>query len=289
MFDTTSPKTASSVHSSRALVEYFVGAYLLTWVFWIPAVLGDAGQLNLPLPSFAFLALGGLGPMIAAILVSAMQSGFPGVRRLFGQLKRWRVSPTWYAMTLLGVPAIGLTAAGIHVLLGGTLATETIPDLLIALPFQFVFVALIGGGLDEEMGWRGFALPRLQARYDPVVANLVLGLVWTCWHLPLFFVGSDVFARSPFALYLLETMALSFVLGWIYNSTGGSLLLAVLAHTAENLTTSAVENLVFSTFLGTLSSFQYELVESSVWVLAAVAVVLVSRGTLNAHRVPEDS
>ena len=275
-----------TVRNSRGLVGYFFGAYLLTWLFWIPAVLADAGQLTLPLPSFAFLAIGGLGPVLAAIVVTANLSGTPGVRRLFGQLKRWRVPPRWYGMALGGIPLIGLAAAGIHATLGGTLATETISNILVALPFQFVFVALIGGGLDEEMGWRGFALPRLQARYDAVVANLVLGVLWTCWHLPLFFVGSDVFARSPFALYLLETIAISFVLGWIYNSTGGSLLLAVLAHTAQNVTTSAVENLVFDPFLGALSSLQYELIESGVWVLAAVAVVLLTRGTLNADRVP---
>ena len=185
------------------------------------------------LPSFAFLAVGGLGPMLAAILMTAYRSGMSGVRRLFGQLKRWRVSPFWYAVALLGIPAIGLAAAAVHVTLGGTLATGNVSAMLASLPFQFVFVALIGGGVDEEMGWRGYALPRLQALYDPVGANLILGVLWTCWHLPLFFVGSDVFARSPFALYLLETTAISFVLGWLYNSTGGSLLLAVLGHTAQ--------------------------------------------------------
>jgi membrane protease YdiL (CAAX protease family) len=106
-------------------------------------------------------------------------------------------------MALLGVSLIGLTVAGIHVALGGTLATETPPVILVALALQFVCVGLIGDCLDEEMSWRGFALPRLQARYDAVAANLVLGVLWTCWHLPLFFLGSDVFAQFPFALYLL--------------------------------------------------------------------------------------
>lgn len=274
--------------SNHGLIGYFLGAYLLTWIFWIPVVLTDAGQLTLPVPSIVFLAIGGLGPMLAAIIVTAIQSGTAGVRTLFGQLKRWRVSPIWYAMALIGIPIIGLAAAGIHTVLGGTLAMESIPEIVVVLPFQFVFVALVGGGLDEEMGWRGFALPRLQRRYDPIAANLLLGVLWTCWHLPLFFVGSDVFARSPFALYLLEMTALSFVLGWIYNSTGGSLLFAVLAHTAQNLTTSTVENLVFNPFLGALSSLQYELIESGVWVVVAIAVVWLTRGTLNAGRVPDE-
>ncbi|WP_407067021.1 CPBP family glutamic-type intramembrane protease [Haloarcula brevis] len=97
------------------------------------------------------------------------------------------------------------------------------------------------------------------------MANLVLGVLWPCWHYPLFFVGSDIFAQSPFELYLFETTAISFVLGWIYSSTGGSLLFAVLAHTAQNLTTSTVENLVFNPFLGALSSLQDELIEAGVW------------------------
>lgn len=286
MGETASPAQSEFVHRNGGLVKYFVGAYALSWVFWIPAVLADVGQLTLPLPSFAFQALGGLGPMLAAILVCALESGMAGVRSLFGQLKRWHVRPRWYVMALIGIPVLGVAAAGIHTALGGTLATETILEILISLPFLFVFVALIGGGLDEEMGWRGFALPRLQVRYDPIVANLVLGVLWTCWHLPLFFIGGGgLFTRAPFALYLLEITSISFVIGWIYNSTGGSLLFAVLAHTAQNVTTSAVENLVFSTFLGTLSSLQYELIESAVWVLAAIAVVVATRGTLNAERV----
>lgn len=281
----SSSGTAGPAQSGRGLLGYFINAYLLTWLFWIPVGLAEVGYLALPVPSFVFLVFGGLGPMVAAIAVTARQSGMSGVRRLFGQLKRWRVSPVWYGMVLLGVPIIGLTAAGIHVALGGTLAIENLPGLLVALPFNFVFVALVGGGLDEEMGWRGFALPRLQARYDAVAANLVLGVLWTCWHLPLFFVGSDLFTRVPFALYLLETTAISFVLAWIYNSTGGSLLFAVLAHTAHNVTTNAVQNLIFHPFLGGLASFQYEFIESGVWVIVAIAVVLVTRGNLNADRV----
>ena len=193
MGKTATPARSEIAGGDEGLVRYFVGAYALSWVFWIPAVLADTGQLTLSLPSFAFQALGGLGPMLAAILVCALESGMAGVRGLFGQLKRWRVRPRWYVMTLVGVPALGLAAAGIHATLGGTLATETIPEILIVLPFQFVFVALIGGGLDEEMGWRGFALPRLQARYDPTIANFVLGVLWTCWHLPLFFIGGSGF------------------------------------------------------------------------------------------------
>lgn len=269
------------------LTGYFVAAYALSWAFWIPAVLMDSGRLDLPVPSFALALLGGLGPMLAAILLSARESGLAGVRALFGQLARWRVHPRWYAAALIGVPAIGLVAAGVHAALGGALATETLPAVLLVLPVQFLFVALLGGGLDEETGWRGFALPRLQERYGPVVANLVLGALWTCWHLPLFFMGDGgLFADSSFGLYLVRTMGVSFVFAWLYNSTGGSLLLAVLAHAAHNVTTSAAENLVPDPSLGTLSPLQYGTVEALAWVLVVGAILVATRGTLNAHRVP---
>lgn len=119
MTNTVLSKSGDPDRSHYGLVGYFLGAYLITWVFWIPAVLADASRLTLPVPSIVFLAIGGLGPMLAAIIVTAMLSGTGGVRRLFGQLKRWRVSPSWYAMALIGVPIIGLAAAGIHSALGG--------------------------------------------------------------------------------------------------------------------------------------------------------------------------
>ena len=141
-----------------------------------------------------------------------------------------------------------------------------------------MFVALIGGGLDEEMGWRGYALPRLQGRLGPMTANLLLGVVWAFWHLPLWFVPGSFQAGTPFGLYVASTTALSFLIGWVYNGTGGSLLLAILAHTASDV----ADNLRAAA-LGP-SALGGELLLMGVFVAAAVAVVVLTRGTLAAER-----
>lgn len=273
---TTSVSTQSPLARRGGLLAYFLGAYALTWLFWIPAALAASGQLDLPVPDFLLLVLGGLGPMLAAILVSAYESGGVGVRALFGQLLRWRVSMKWYLIALLGIAALELSVAPVRLASGGSIDSEALLGALAVAPFHFLFVALIGGGLDEEMGWRGYALPRLQSRLAPLTANLVLGVLWAFWHLPLFFVPGSFQADTPFALYVVSTTALSFLIGWIYNGTGGSLLLAILAHTASDV----ADNLRAAA-LGP-STLASELILTGVLVAAAVAVAVLTRGTLAA-------
>ena len=232
---TTSVSTRVSFARRGGLLAYFLGAYALAWLFWIPAALAAAGRLDLPVPGFLLLILGGLGPMLAAILVSGYESGGAGVRALFGQLLRWRVSIKWYLIALLGIAALELSVVPVRLASGGSIDGGALLSALAVAPFHFLFVALIGGGLDEEMGWRGYALPRFQGRLGPLTANLVLGVLWAFWHLPLWFVPGSFQADTPFAMYVVSTTALSFLIGWIYNGTGGSLLLAILAHTASDV------------------------------------------------------
>ena len=101
------------------LLFYFFVAYALTWMFWVPAALAARGQLDLPVPGFLLMVLGGLGPMLAAILVSGYASGGAGVRALFGQLLRWRVSLKWYLIALLGIAALELSVIPVRLASGG--------------------------------------------------------------------------------------------------------------------------------------------------------------------------
>ena len=123
------------------------------------------------------LVLGGLGPMLAAILVSSYESGGAGARALFGQLLRWRVSLKWYLIALLGIAALELSVVPVRLASGGSVDGESLLGALGVAPFHFLFVALIGGGLDEEMGWRGYALLQLQGPLSSLTANLLLGVM----------------------------------------------------------------------------------------------------------------
>lgn len=202
--------------------------YLFSWACWLP---NSAGLLAGPL-SAALDALGVFGPVAAALVVTWGRGD--SVREWIGQLARWRVPARWYLLAL-GLPALAISvASAVHVLaLGAEIDLSSVPPLR-DYPIYFAVVLLVGGGL-EEPGWRGFGIPHLQARHGALAASLLVGLIWALWHLPLFVtVGTDQ-AGLPFLPYAVGVTALSVVYTWLYNSTGGSVLLPVALHTASNV------------------------------------------------------
>jgi membrane protease YdiL (CAAX protease family) len=160
--------------------------------------------------------------------------------------------------------AIKLTVAFLHrVLLGAWPTFGTDPWYLIAA--ATVFSTVVGGQSGEEIGWRGYALPRLAHHFGYAGASLLLGVIWALWHLPLFFVrGADTYGQS-FFVYTVQVTALSVALAWLYRNTNGSLLLTMLMHSAINQS----KNIVPSVVPGATNSFT---LSSSVvaWLTAAV-------------------
>ena len=210
-------KTLTDFVKRHPLIAFFVRAYALTWPL-IPLV-----SLS---PLWGFPAL--FGPATAAIVVAAVADGRAGLKDLLGRVVRWRVGARWYAVAL-GLPVIlALAAAGLHLALGARSSIEF--GGLSVLNFV-VFVLIVG----EELGWRGYALPRLLARRSALAASLILGVLWGLWHLPTFFVPGAPQHGLPITAFLLLTIAYSVLFTWIYLHTGGSVLLATLFHGAINL------------------------------------------------------
>jgi hypothetical protein len=163
------------------------------------------------------------------------------VQALLGRMLRWDVGVRWYGFAVGYLAAIKLLAALLHrMLMGAWPAFGTVP-----------FVLMLGAVLmstpvqaGEEIGWRGYALPRLAARMGLGRASLLLGVVWALWHIPLFYiVGTDTSAQ-PFPVFLLSVTAVSVAIAWLYVRTGGSLLLVMLMHAAINNTTGIVPGAV---------------------------------------------
>jgi membrane protease YdiL (CAAX protease family) len=199
------------------LVAFFALSYASTWPV-IPLV---AVSPLLGLPAL-------FGPALAAIIVSAVTDGKSGLRGLLGRLARWRVGGRWYAVAM-GLPMVlALAAAGLHLLLGA----QTSIDFGGLSILNFVVFALIVG---EELGWRGYALPRLLAERSALVASLIVGALWGAWHLPAFFVPGAPQYGLPFSVFLFLTMAYSVVIGWVFVHARGSVLIASLMHGAINL------------------------------------------------------
>jgi uncharacterized protein len=199
------------------LTTFFILAYALTWPV-IPLV-SVSPLLGLP-------AL--FGPALAAIIVAYLVDGKSALNDLLSRLVRWRVEARWYVLAL-GLPAIlALAAAGLNLLLGAPTAIR-FGGLSV---LNFVVIVFVVG---EELGWRGFALPKLLAIRSALAASLILGMIWGAWHLTTFFVPGAPQYGLPFTAFVLLTIAYSVLIGWVYVHTGGSVLIATLLHGTINI------------------------------------------------------
>ena len=228
------------ITSRNQTVAFFVLSYTISWTSWLPVALGDASSAS---PLLGLVFLGSLGPTLAAIVLTALSNGRTGLRRLLGRLLRWRTGGKWYAVALLGPLIAALLAAILGALLGGppldfggSQIPEGMPAPLVALLLvpAFLIGLVLGGPLGEEVGWRGYALPRMQEERSALSSALVLGAVWAFWHLPLFFVSDTAQSFLPFLPFTVGIISLSVVLAWAYNGSGGSLLICLLLHGAFN-------------------------------------------------------
>ncbi|MCB9184706.1 MAG: CPBP family intramembrane metalloprotease [Flavobacteriales bacterium] len=231
------------------LIRFFLLAYGISWALWAPLWGPAVGIHGLPVLPFHH-ALGGLGPMIAALVCTGLENGPRGVRALLLRTLWWR--PIIYFLIALLAPFV-LLLAGMAMVgsvdLSGLLRNKEFPDM--GLPLFFVY-NLIFFGFGEETGWRGFALPRLQRRMNPLWASLLLTLPWALWHAPLFlyrpgYTAMDVGGAAGWFFSLLTG---SVLLSWLFNATRGSLLVVAIFHatvdiafTCEAATPSVVGNI----------------------------------------------
>jgi membrane protease YdiL (CAAX protease family) len=231
---TTATSSRSATMARAFPLKYFVFAFAFTWLFWGLQLLAVRDVIPM-LPGLT--VIGTLGPLVAAVVITAQESGRAGLRALLSRIVRWRVAPIWYAVALLGPLVITLGAIALHVALGGqppSLAAliGALPILLIYVLYMLIFVAL-----GEEVGWRGYALPALQARYSALISSVILGVMWGLWHLPQFFNPATFYSNIPFVLWLAFIVPFAVLISWVFNSTGGSVLMAMFFHAVMNAST----------------------------------------------------
>jgi len=237
----TSPwRNLQQVMRQHALFSYFLLAYVISWIMFIPYVLAEWGILQGNYTIFYIFHT--FGPALAAIVMTAIIAGQTGLHELRQRVRQWRAPGNWYLFMLAGIPALILL--GIIVQPGGLASFHNLtPLILVSYPFYLVATFFGGGPLGEEVGWRGFALPRMQPRYGPLWGTIFLGILWSCWHLPDFLTASKGgglgtgFATflTNFPVFMLAVLALSIMMAWIFNHTGGSIFTAILAHASVNI------------------------------------------------------
>jgi uncharacterized protein len=224
----------SGIIRRHPLTAYFILAFGLAWWPWPLTVLNPQSVAILP-----------WSPIVAAFIVTAIVCGRRGVKELLSAMVRWRVGLVWYLVALL-LPTV-LVVASVYV--AAAMGAPTPPNSHLAEWYTaiptFFTTLIVAGPLTEEPGWRGFALPRMQERQSALVASLVLGIVWASWHLPL--VLTDLTGQRPLIQYFILLTAQSVLFTWLYNNTRGSVLLAILFHTAFN----TVGAYFFQLYIGT--------------------------------------
>jgi membrane protease YdiL (CAAX protease family) len=197
----------------RELVIFFVLSYLIAWS---------------TLPIGTFIAF---SPLVSAIVVVMIAEGLPGLARLGRRVIRWRVNWIWYAAAI-GLPLlVHAVGTGLNMAAGAPapLLNQFQPWYTLFLVFGLGMVNPLEGPLGEEPGWRGFALPRLQSKWSPLASTALLGLLITGWHLPLVFMPQFDLSLPDIA----TTVAVTFWYSWLFNRTGGSVLLTLIAHVTE--------------------------------------------------------
>jgi membrane protease YdiL (CAAX protease family) len=251
----------------------------------LPILLGKNGLgllgYTLPFPVLAllFIASTYAGPTMAGLVVTGITSGKAGIHRLLRRYIQWKVGVQWYLVALFGHLVIYLLAA---LIVSGTSTLHALGQnwpliFVLYLPTLLTFNLIIT--LGEEPGWRGVALPMLQEKYGPLWGSIILGALHVIWHLPTFFIGGvgvgSTFSILSFGLFIIWGALMTTTWTWVYNNIGGSLLIMILLHAANEQSPSFFSQLV----PGLPQSF--DLIQTVLFGGVFVLVILLTRGRLS--------
>jgi uncharacterized protein len=225
------------------LITYFAIAYILSWTIWFPLYGHVFGITGLPILPFHH-GIGGLGPLVAAVLTTWIYYKTNGVKRLLKQC--FKIWPFIYLLIALTSPFILAFIASvvnyivdtIPIKMSGLLTTKEFPNLNLATIFIYNLVFF---GFGEEVGWRGFALPRLQEKYKALAASLILTVFWALWHWPLFFYrpGYTTMGLAGILGWVFSLFTGSVLLTWLFNSSRGSILICAFFHSTIDIAFTA--------------------------------------------------
>ncbi len=248
------------------LILFFSLTLILTWAIWLPAAITKQnGLLPAMAPDTPLGSLGRWMPGVVAILLALLTSGQSCLGQLFRPLRIWRVNIFWYIFALAFPIILFYVGKTIDAWLGNAyVVTSPLADAPpVMLPFVIVFA--LPGVLFEELGWRGFALPRLQKKYSALLASIVIGFVWGIWHIPSLIYFGELQASPVIAgaLAVLDTILVTVLYTWLFNNTRGSLLLVFLFHLAQQLTNN---------FLGVLPTYT----DTILLLVTAILIILLT-------------
>lgn len=223
----------------KALVTFFSLAYLISWIIWLPLYGHVLGFEQLPVLPYHH-AIGGLGPMLSALFTSWIFQKREGVRQILAQCLK--IKPWFYLgialfspFLLMLIAAIGdLLINGTPINLAGMLYSREFPEFSLLI---FFIYNLIFFGFGEETGWRGYALPILQKRFNSLNSSLLLTIFWAAWHIPLFFYRPGYLSMDTAGIFgwVFSLLTGSILLTWLYNSSRRSILICAVFHSTIDI------------------------------------------------------
>ncbi|MGB5272365.1 MAG: type II CAAX endopeptidase family protein [Eudoraea sp.] len=227
----------------KILITYFGFAYIISWIVWFPLYGQELGLKVMPIIPFQH-GIGGLGPLVASFLTTWIYYKNKGLKKLFK--KCIQIKPILYLVIALLTPFLLALIATIMnsaineapINLSGLLTVKEFPNFNL---LTFFIYNLIFFGFGEEVGWRGFALPRIQNKFNALTSSILLTIFWAFWHLPLFFNGpgytsmefTDVFG------WFFSLLTGSILLSWLFNSSKGSILICAVFHSTIDIAFTA--------------------------------------------------
>jgi membrane protease YdiL (CAAX protease family) len=269
-----------SFMKSHPLISYFVMAYLFTWVLVIPITLSQMGVGLFEAPEgllFILLLLSTYsGPLPAALIMTSVLDGKEGRRQLWRRMFQWRVGFRWYLLVLLAYPVVFLAGMSFYAGIAPWVALFENWPLLFTSYLPVALIGILFPGFGEEPGWRGFALPRLQEKYGPLLGTFILALLHGLWHLPVYFIPGAIL-EGPFDLtqFIANTcllITLTFFWTWLFNRAGGNIFFAMFVHGVSNATSGLIPQLgieIPDPWFG-----------FKTWIIFVIVLILFTRGRL---------
>ncbi len=215
------------------LILFFSITFLWSWLLWLSPILNSIGFV---VPEFLlFLSMfANFGPTIAALILTAIKGGKVELKALLKRGWNFKFKKLWLIPILGLIPFIALLSLLLVIFIDGTWVLSYATSLVMFVPLLFI-IFFTGGPLGEEYGWRGYALDRLQSRWNALTSSIILGLIWGLWHLPLHFIPGTTQQAVPFYQNLIILTLSSIIYTWLHNNTGRSIAVALLIHLAANM------------------------------------------------------
>jgi len=251
---------------TKQLKNFFIFSFLGSWIIWSMAVLKSYEIINVSISNETFKHFGSYAPSVVALILTFLYGGRKDLTYFLkrGILFKFDIKLYFYMFIL--VPGILVCSYFFTKIIWNINYELLLMESLLKNPLLifivFFYILFLGGPLGEEFGWRGFALNRLLRIYNPFTSSIVLGIIWSVWHLPLFFIKGSAQQNINFAGYVIFTTLITILITILFLKTNGSVFAAIIFHATSNLSLGLFP--IFSTLQGGVSILFFLLLITSI-------------------------